>query len=121
MFSEVAIDFKMNIFSLLNKEREFFQYKLGDLVHTILLLTSQIRTSFRKESVKYVGPVVVDKSIDPKLFLLCTLDGKLLLGLFEHERLKPAVIRTSQGNFNYLTSSVETSFACRYQIQLMFI
>ena len=27
-----------------------------------------------------------------------TLDGKILRGLFEHERLKPATIRTSQGN-----------------------
>ena len=27
-----------------------------------------------------------------------TLDGKILKGLFKHERLKPAIIRTSQGN-----------------------
>ena len=27
-----------------------------------------------------------------------TLDGKILRGLFEHERLKPANIRTNQGN-----------------------
>ena len=27
-----------------------------------------------------------------------TLDGKILWGLFEHERLKPAMIRTSEGN-----------------------
>ena len=27
-----------------------------------------------------------------------TLDGKILRGLFEHERLKPAIIRTSHGN-----------------------
>ena len=26
------------------------------------------------------------------------LDDKILRGLFEHERLKPAIIRTSQGN-----------------------
>ena len=26
------------------------------------------------------------------------LDGKILRGLFEHERLMPAVIRTSHGN-----------------------
>ena len=31
-----------------------------------------------------------------------TLDGKLLLGLFEHERIKPAVIRTSEGNITNL-------------------
>ena len=27
-----------------------------------------------------------------------TLDGKILRRLYEHERLKPAIIRTSQGN-----------------------
>ena len=27
-----------------------------------------------------------------------TLDGKILRGLFEHEILNPAIIRTSQGN-----------------------
>ena len=27
-----------------------------------------------------------------------TLDGKILRGIFEHEWLKPAVIRTNQGN-----------------------
>ena len=32
-----------------------------------------------------------------------TLDGKLLRGLFEHERLKPAVIRTNQGNVTNLS------------------
>ena len=26
------------------------------------------------------------------------LGGKILRGLFEHERLKPAIIRTSEGN-----------------------
>ena len=27
-----------------------------------------------------------------------TVDGQLLRGLFEHERLKPAVIKTDKGN-----------------------
>ena len=51
---------------------------------------------------KYVGPVVVYKIIDPQNYLLMTLDGKILQGLFEHERLKPAMIRTSEGNINNL-------------------
>ena len=32
-----------------------------------------------------------------------TLDRNLLRGLFEHERLKPAVIRTNQGNVTNLS------------------
>ena len=31
-----------------------------------------------------------------------TLDGKILRGPFEHERLKPAIISTSQGNVQNL-------------------
>ena len=61
-------------------------------------LTSQLRTSSRKVAIKYVGPLVVYKIIDPHNYLLMTLDGKILRGLFEHERLKPAIIRTRQGN-----------------------
>ena len=49
--------------------------------------------------IKYVGPVVIYKIIDPH-YLLMMLDGKILRGLFEHERLKPANIRTNQGNVN---------------------
>ena len=43
------------------------------------------------------------KTIDLHNYLLITLDGKLLRGLFEHERLKAAVIRTNQGNVTNLS------------------
>ena len=51
---------------------------------------------------KYVGPVVVYKIVDPHNYLLMTLDGIILKGIFEHERLKPAIIRTSHGNVQNL-------------------
>ena len=41
--------------------------------------------------IKYIGPIVIYKIIDLHNYLLMTLDGKILRGLFEHERLKPAV------------------------------
>ena len=53
--------------------------------------------------IKYVGPVVIYKIIDPHNYLLMTLDGKILRGLFEHERLKPAMLRTSEGNISNLS------------------
>ena len=56
-------------------------------------------------TVIYVGPVVIYKIIDPHNYLLMTLDGKILRGLFEHERLKPANIRMSQGNIQKLAQS----------------
>ena len=63
---------------------------------------SQLHTTSRNVIIKYVGPVVVYKIIDPNNNLLMTLDGKILRGLFEHERLKPANIRTNQGNVQNL-------------------
>ena len=86
----------------MNKDREYFQYNSGDLVYLISPLTSLLRTASRKIMVKYVGPLVVYKIIDPHNYLLMTLDGKLLRGLFEHERIKQAVIRTSNGNVTNL-------------------
>ena len=53
--------------------------------------------------IKYVGPVVIYKIIDPHNYLLMVLDGKILRGLFEHERLKPGTLRTSKGNINNLS------------------
>ena len=96
-------DFWMKRLALINKDREDFQYNSGDLVYIILPLISQLRTASRKVSIKYVGPLVVYKIVDPHNYLLITLDGKLLRGLFEHERLKPAVIRTNQGNVTNLS------------------
>ena len=90
----------MNNLAMLHKDRLFFQYRSADLVDIISSLTSQLRASSRKISMKYVGPVAI---IDPKLFLMCTLDGKLTLSLFEHERLRPTVIMISQGNLTILT------------------
>ena len=52
--------------------------------------------------IKYVGPIIVYKIIDLHNYLHMTLDGKHLRGLFEHERLKPAILRTSKGNVTNL-------------------
>ena len=87
---------------MINNNRENFQYQGGDLVYIISPLTSQLRTNSRKISVKYIGPVVIYKIIDPHNYLLMTLDGVMLKGIFEHERLKPAVIRTNRGNIQKL-------------------
>ena len=86
----------------MNKDREYFQYNSGDLVYLISLLTTQLRTSSRKVATNYVGPLVVYKTVDPHNYLHMTIDGKLLRGLFEHERLKPDMLRTDMGNVNTL-------------------
>ena len=75
---KVLLEFKTKCLALLNKDREYFQYNSGDLVYIISPLTSQLRTASRKIMVKYVGPLVVFKIVDPHNYLLMTLDGKLL-------------------------------------------
>ena len=88
---------------MINQNRENFQYRGGDLVYIISPLTSQLRTNSQNIAVKNVGPVVIYKIIDPHNYLLMTLDGVMLRGIFEHERLKPTFIRTNQGNVQNVT------------------
>ena len=97
---KVLLDFEMRQLALLSKDWEYFQYNSGDLVYLRSPLMSQLRTASRKIMVKYVGPLVVYKIIDLDNYLLMTLDGKLLEGLFDHERIKPAII--SKGNITKL-------------------
>ena len=93
---------KAKCIALINKDREYFQYNPGDLVYLISPLTTQLRTNSRKISIKYVGPLVIYRIVDPHNYLLMTIEGQLMRGLFEHERLKPAMIRTNKGNVNTL-------------------
>ena len=62
---------------MINKDRAFFQYNSGDLVYIISPLTSQLHAASRKVIIKYVGPIVIYKIIDPHNYLLMTLDGKI--------------------------------------------
>ena len=70
---------------MINKDRSFFQYNSGDLVYIISPLTSQLHTASREVTIKYVDLVVIYQIIDPHNYLLMTLDGKILRGLFEHK------------------------------------
>ena len=66
-------------------------------MYIISPLTSQLWPNSWKIAIKYIGPVVVYKMVDPHNYLLMTLDGKILKGIFEQERLLPTVIRTNHG------------------------
>ena len=99
---DILLNFKSKRLAMVNKDRAFFQYKGRDLVYIISPLTSWLWIASHKVTIKCVGPVVIYKIIDPHNYLLMTLDGKILKGLFEHKRLKPVKIRTSQGNVHNL-------------------
>ena len=98
----IYFQFQVQKVSYDKKDQAFFQYKGRDLVYIISPLTNQLWTASNKVAIKYVGPVVIYKIRDSNSYLLMTLDGKILRGLFEHERLKPANIRRSQGNVQNL-------------------
>ena len=87
---------------MINKDRAFFQYKSRDLVYIISPLTSQLCTALQKVTIKYIDPVVTYKIINLHNYLLMTLEGRILRGLFKHERLKPTNIRMTQGNVQNL-------------------
>ena len=93
---DILLNFKSKRLSVIYKDRAFFQYKSRDLIYIISHLTSQLCTASCNVTIKYVGPVVIYKIIDPHNYLLMTLGGRILRGLFEHGRLKPANIRMSQ-------------------------
>ena len=99
---DILQQFKHECLAMINKDHEDFQYNSGDLAYVISPLTSQLRTESRKVTIRYVGPLVIYKIVDPHNYLLMTSDGKILRDLFEHEMLKPVIIRTSQGNVSSL-------------------
>ena len=70
---------------MINKNCKDFQYNSGDLVYIISPLTSQLRTSSRKVTIKYIGPLVIYKIVDSHNYLVMTIDGKILRGIFEFE------------------------------------
>ena len=75
---DILQQFKSKHQAMINTNHEYFQYNSGDLVYIISPLTSQLRTKSRKVTIKYVGPLVVYKIVDPHNYLLMTLDGKIL-------------------------------------------
>ena len=99
---DILFNLKSQRLAMINKDRGNYQYKGGDLVYIISPLTSQLRTTSWKIVVKYVGPVVVYKIVDPHNYLLMTLDGIILKRIFEHKRLKPAIVWTNHGNVQNL-------------------
>ena len=66
----ILLNFESQRLAMINKDRENFQYKGGDLVYIISPLTSQLRTNSWKITVKYVSLVVVYKIVDPHNYLL---------------------------------------------------
>ena len=72
--NNLLLNFKSKRLAMINKGRAFFQYNSRDLVYIISPFTSQLCTASHKVTIKYVGPIVIYKIIDPHNYLLITLD-----------------------------------------------
>ena len=57
--------------------------------------------------IKYVGPIVIYKIMDPDNLFTYVINVKIIQGLFEHKRLKAAILRKSEGNVSNLSQLKE--------------
>ena len=71
-------NFKSKRLPMMNKDRMFFQYNSGNLVNIISPLIGRLQTASKKVVIKYVGPIVDYKIIDPHNYLHMNLDRKNL-------------------------------------------
>ena len=66
---DILFNFKSKRLAMINMDRAFFQYKSRDLIYIISPLTSQLCTASQRVTIKYVGPIVIYKIIDPPQIL----------------------------------------------------
>ena len=77
---------------LLNKNKEYHAYEVGQIVYMYQVKGSIVQTGSRKIACYFVGPLVIYKAIGPNQFLLMSLTGQMYPHLIEETRLKPGSI-----------------------------
>ena len=87
---------------LLNKDREYQAFEVGQIVYMSQARGSVIETGSRKIRCNFIEPLVIFKAVGPNQFLLMSLDGLIYPYLIEQSRLKAGVIWTTKGNVNNL-------------------
>ena len=94
--------FRSQRLDLLNKDREYQAFEVGQIVYMFQARGSVVETGSRKIRCNYIGPVVIFKAVGPNQFLLMSLDGLVYPHLIEQSRLKAGTIWTTKGNVNNL-------------------
>ena len=87
---------------LLNKDREYQAFEVGQIVYMFQTRGSIVETGSRKIICNYIGPFVTFKAVGPNQFLLMSLDGLVYPHLIEQSRLKAGTTWTTKGNVNSL-------------------
>ena len=85
---------------LLNKDREYQAFKVGQFVYMFQARGSVIETGSNR--CNYIGPLVIFKAVGPNQFLLMSLDGLIYPHLIEQSRWKAGTIWTTKGNVKNL-------------------
>ena len=94
--------FRSQRLDLLNKDREYQAFEVGQIVYMFQARGSVIETGSRKLRCNYMGPLVIFKAVGPNQFLLMSLDGLIYPHLIEQSRLKAGTIWTTKGNVSNL-------------------
>ena len=94
--------FRNQRLDLLNKDREYQAFEVGQIVYMYQARSSVVETGSRKIKCNYIGPLVIFKAVGPNQFLLMSLDGLIYLHSIEQSRLKAGTIWTIKENVNNL-------------------
>ena len=94
--------FRSQRLDLLNKDREYQAFEIGQIVYMFQARGSVVETGSRKIRCNNIGPLVIFKAVGPNQFLLMSLDGLVYPHLIEQSRLKAGTIWTTKGNVNNL-------------------
>ena len=87
---------------LLNENKEYHTYEVGQIVYMYQAKGSIVQTGTREIACYFVGPLVIYKAIGPNQFLLMSLTEQIYPLLIEETRLKPGSIWTSKENVSTL-------------------
>ena len=104
--------FRSQRLDLLNKDREYQAFVVGQIVYMYQARGSTVETGSRKIKCNYIGPLIIFKVVGPNQFLLMSLDGLIYPHLIEQSRLKAGTIWTTKGNVNNLADLRKALSTC---------
>ena len=85
---------------MLNKDREYQAFEVGQIVYMYQARGSVVEFGSRKIKCNYIGPLIIFKAVGTNQFLLMSLDGLIYPHLIEQSSLKAGTIWTTKGNEN---------------------
>ena len=108
--------FRSQRLDLLNKDREYQAFEVGQIVYMYQARGSIVETGSRKIKCNYIGPLIIFKAVGPNQFLLISLDGLIYPHLIEQSRLNPGTIWTTKGNVTNL-ADLRKAFSTGFSIR----